>query len=284
MTVPVSGYSARFTDSVRNVLNGRRGSISDSRFLIDNYGAGCYDILVAGLEHPEPSVRVETVMLFSRLSIVKPRDIIEGMSVRDNDLVVGACIAYLKTIETNEGRMPDLLYTANHRTGTEFRTAMRTIGSIATEKDIPEIRKVYGQVEGEMREQTAAALARIIDRDPDLERKREFIMSLPRYPDEASYLAFLRKSVDYLDVRYRKNVEPRSEVSVKLHNDVAHAIITMQIRMYDESQNMDIYSEEVRREADRLTGLISWAADDLNSKKVVRPDLYVSRTSRISDY
>ena len=47
---------------------------------------------------------------------------------------------------------------------------------------------------------------------------------------------------------------------------------------------MDIYSEEVRREADRLTGLISWAADDLNSKKVVRPDLYVSRTSRISDY
>ena len=284
MTVPVPGYSARFTDAVRNVLNGRRGSISDSRFLIDNYGAGCYDVLVTGLEHTEPAIRAETVLLFSRLGITKPREIIEGMSIRDKDKVVGACIAYLKTIETNENRMPDLLYTVNHRTGTEFRTAMRTIGAIATEKDVPEIRRVYGQVGGEMREQTAAALNRIVDRDPDLERKREFILSLPRYPDEEAYLAFLKKSIDYLDVRYRKNVEPRSEVSVKMHNDVAHAIITMQIRMYDESQNMPIYSDELKREADRLSDLISWAADDLNSKHVHRPDMYVSRTSHISDY
>ncbi len=284
MTVPVTAYSARFSDSVRNVLNGRRGSISDSRFLIDNYGAGCYDVLVAGLEHPEPKIRAETVMLFSRLGIVKPRETIEAMSVRDKDVVVGACLAYLKTLDTNEDRMPELLYTANHRDGTEFRTAMRTIGAIATEKDIPEIRKVYGQVQGEMREQTAAALARIVDRDPDLERKREFILSIPRYPDEGAYLAFLRKSIKYLDVRYRKNVEPRSEVSVKLHNDVAHAIITMQIRMYNEAQNMPIYSAEVRDSAEMLSDLIAWAADDLNSKRVIRPEDYISRTSRISDY
>jgi len=284
MTVPVIAYSARFNDSVRNVLNGRRGSISDSRFLIDNYGAGCYDVLVAGLVHPEPKIRAETVMLFSRLGIVKPRETIEAMSVRDKDVVVGACLAYLKTLDTNEDRMPELLYTANHRDGTEFRTAMRTIGAIATEKDIPEIRKVYGQVQGEMREQTAAALTRIVDRDPDLERKREFILSIPRYPDEGAYLAFLRKSIEYLDVRYRKNVEPRSEVSVKLHNDVAHAIITMQIRMYNEAQNMPIYSGEARDSAETLSDLIAWAADDLNSKRVVRPEDYISRTSRISDY
>ncbi len=284
MTVPVTAYSVRFSDSVRNVMNGRRGSISDSRFLIDNYGAGCYEVLIAGLEHPEPKIRAETVMLFSRLGITKPRERIEDMSVRDKDVVVGACIAYLKTMDTNDGRMPDLLYTVNHRDGTEFRAAMRTIGAIATEKDIPEIRKVYGQVQGEMREQTAAALSRIVDRDPDLERKRDFILSLPRYPDEGAYLAFLRKSIKYLDVRYRKNVEPRSEVSVKLHNDVAHAIITMQIRMYNEAQNMPIYSAEVRGSAEELSDLISWAADDLNSKRVVRPEDHISRTSRISDY
>ena len=75
-----------------------------------------------------------------------------------------------------------------------------------------------------------------------------------------------------------------SEVSVKLHNDVAHAIITMQIRMYDESQNMPIYSAEIRESAERLSDLISWAADDLNSKRVVRPEDHISRTSRISDY
>ncbi|MBO7409827.1 MAG: hypothetical protein J6T68_02715, partial [Candidatus Methanomethylophilaceae archaeon] len=136
----------------------------------------------------------------------------------------------------------------------------------------------------EMREQTAAALSRIVDRDPDLVRKREFIMSLPRYPDEGPYLAFLRKSIEYLDVRYRKNVEPRSEVSIKMHTDVAHAIITMQIRVYDEADNMGIYSREAKESTDRLYELIAWAADDLNSKRVVRPENQTTRTSRISDY
>ena len=284
MTVPVSNYALHFRESCDNVVKGRRGSISENRFYIDNYGPGCYEVLCTGLDHEEPSVRAETVLLFSRLCIPKPKERIEHMGMYDRDVVAGACVAYLKRMEANDERMPELLYTANHRDGQEFKYAMKTIGSIATEKYIPEIRRIYGQVEGVMRMQTADALNSIVDRDPDLERKRQFILSVPRYPDEYSYLAFLRKSIEYLDVRYRRNVEPKHEISVKMHTDVAHAIITMQIRMYDESQNMRIYSSEVRDLADRLSELIAWAADDLNAKKVLRTEAATTRTSRISDY
>lgn len=284
MTVPVANYSLHFKESCSNVANGRRGSIAENRFYVDNYGPGCYDILCMGLDHESPYVRAETVLLFSRIGVPKPRDRIEQMGMNDRDVVAGACVAYLKRLEANEERMPELLYTVSHRDGQEFRMAMKTIGAIATEKHIPDIRRVYGQVEGVMRMQTAEALNQIVDRDPDLERKRQFILSVPRYPDEGSYLAFLKKSIEYLDVRYRKNVEPRSEVSIKMHTDVAHAIITMQIRMYDETDNMGIYSREAKESTDRLYELIAWAADDLNSKRVVRPENQTTRTSRISDY
>ncbi len=283
MTVPLSNYSLRFREASASAASGRRGAISDSRFFVDNYGPGCYEVLLTGLEHADPRVRAETVLLFARLGITKPRDIITEMSYRDRDSVSGACVAYLKGLEASEERIPDLLYTANHRNGEEFRSAMRTLGEIATAKDIPEIRRIYGQVVGEMHEQTRAALARIVDRDPDLERKRMFVLSEPVYPDEDAYRAFLDKSIDYLDVRYREKIHPRREVKLRTYNNVVSAILTMQMRLYNEEPNSGCYGMDTRDSARLLNDLVFWAAEDLKSKRVVKPE-GPGRVPNIGDY
>ena len=283
MTVPVSNYSLNFGKAASSVSAGNRGAVSDSRFLQDNYGPGCYEVLLAGLEHDDYRVRAETILLFSRLGIRKPRGIIEEMSYHDKDTVVGACIAYGSAIRDADERIPELLYTVNHRTGTEYRNAMKTLGSIASGEQIPEIRKVMGQTGGEMREQARAALSRIIDRDPDLEPKRMFVLSDPIPPNERAFRAFLAKSQDYLDVRYRERVAPRSEVKLKTYNDVVHGILTMQLRLYNERLNLTYYSEDIPAEADRLSELIAWAAEDLKGKRVIKPE-GLGRTSNIGDY
>ena len=283
MVVPVSNYSLNFSKAASSVVSGNRGAIADSRFLQDNYGPGCYDILLTGLEHGDYRVRAETVLLFSRLGIRKPAEIIERMSERDRDTVVGACIAYGSAIRDADERIPDLLYAVNHRSGTEYRNAMRALGSVACAEQIPEIRKVMGQTEGEMREQAREALSRIIDRDPDLEPKRMFVLSDPVPPNERAYRAFLAKSLDYLDVRYRERVAPRREVKLKTYNDVVSGILTMQLRMYNERLNYSYYSEDIPGLADRISELIGWAAEDLKTKRVIKPE-DTGRTSRISDY
>ncbi len=283
MTVPLSNYTLRFREASASAASGRRGAISDSRFFVDNYGPGCYEVLLTGLEHNDPRVRAETVLLFARLGITKPRDIITEMSYHDRDSVSGACVAYLKGLEASEERIPELLYTANHRNGEEFRSAMRTLGETATAGDIPDIRRIYGQVSGDMREQTKAALARIVDRDPDLERKRMFVLSEPVYPDEDAFRAFLEKSVDYLDVRYRGKIHPLREVKLRTYNNVVSAILTMQIRLYNEEANSGCYDRETRDSARLLNDLVFWAAEDLKSKRVIKPE-GPGRVSNIGDY
>ena len=265
-------YSRRFDEAVASVLRGGKGQLSDSRFLIDNYGQGCYDIIVKGLEHPDERVRTETILLFSRLRIRKPAEIIDRMAMSDRDMVAGACVAYFKGFESDDEKIPELLYTVNHRDGAEFRTAMRTLGSIASEKDLPEIRRVYGQVTGEMKEETRLALLKIIDRDSDLESKRILIMSEPVFPDGDAYRAFMERSVEYLDVRYRKNVEPRTSVKLTTYNQVVAAILKIQTRIYNERDNLGYYDDGIREENDRLTELLIWAAEDLKTKRIVRPE------------
>ncbi len=283
MTVPLSNYALRYREACASAVSGRRGAISDSRFFVDNYGQGCYDVLLEGLEHEDPRVRAETVLLFSRLGITKPRDIITEMSYNDRDSVSGACVAYLKGLEASEERIPELLYTANHRNGEEFRSAMRTLGGIASAKDIPEIRRIYGQVDGEMHEQTRAALSRIVDRDPDLERKRMFVLSEPVYPDEDAFVHFLDRFIEYLDVRYREKIHPRRDVKLRTYNNVVSAILTMQIRLYNEETNLNLYGRDTKDSARYLNDLIFWAAEDLKSKNVVKPE-GPGRVSNIGDY
>ena len=91
MVVPVSNYSLNFSKAASSVVSGNRGAIADSRFLQDNYGPGCYDVLLTGLEHDDYRVRAETVLLFSRLGVRKPAEIIErtqevhGLLIRENE-------------------------------------------------------------------------------------------------------------------------------------------------------------------------------------------------------
>lgn len=283
MRVPLKKFASRYGEAIEEVMSGNRGAISDSRFFLDNYGPGCYEVLLMGLEDEDPRVRAETVLLFSRLGVTKPRDRITEMSYRDRDNVSGACVAYLKGLEEAEGRIPELLYTANHRNGEEFREAMRTLGRIATAKDVPEIRRIMGQVNGEMHDQTRDALSRIIDRDPDLENKRMFILSDPVYPDEDAYRTFLAKSIEYLDIRYREKILPRREVKLRTYNNVVSAILSMQVRLYNEDANMKLYDRGLKADTARLNELVFWAADDLKAKRVVMPE-DMGRVSGIRDY
>jgi hypothetical protein len=126
-----------------------------------------------------------------------------------------------------------------------------------------------GQVGGEMREQTRSALSRIVDRDPDLKGERRLILSDPVYPDEGAYRAFLDRSLEYLDGRYRENVLPRSEIRLKTYNNVNGAILKMRIRIYNERPNLVLYGPSCGSDTERLEDLMRWAADDLGSKQVV---------------
>lgn len=269
--VPASNYALRLKEAVGLLVMGRRGAVSETVFFLENYSAGCCEILEEYLAHPSPAVRAEIITLFSKLGVRKVAPKIKDMSYKDVDAVLGSCLAYEKSLEDADEKIPKLLYTANHDNGPEFRNAMKVLGRIATESEIPEIRKIYGQVEGEQRDIVRNALSKIVDRDPDLEIKRDFILSVPVYPNENSFGAFLDKSLDYLDVRYRESVFPRERVSAKLYNDVVHAIITMQIRLYNENANYGCYGLETLEKAEELEYLIEWAADDLKSKDVVRP-------------
>ena len=87
-----------------------------------------------------------------------------------------------------------------------------------------------------------------------------------------AYRAFMERSVEYLDVRYRKNVEPRTSVKLTTYNQVVAAILKIQTRIYNERDNLGYYDDDIREENDRLTELLIGAAEDLKTKRIVRPE------------
>ena len=262
-------YLGRFLDCVDAVTAGRKGAISDDRRLQSDYEASFYGVLEPHLDNPDPRVRREVVALLAKLGERRALPKIREMRLHDRDTVVGACVAYLHSIDESDDAVPQLMDRLKHTNGAEFITAARKLKNIARESDIAEIRVIYGQVDGDMRAAVADVLRAVISRNPELEKKRYLILSLPVYPDEDALDSFLDKSIVYLDIRYRDNISESETVSAETYNRIVSALRKIQIRVYNEKANLRLYSQDTKDMLAETEKLLLWAAEDLSSKRIV---------------
>ncbi len=253
---------------IDKIETGRPGGISDDRWLVIHYDPKYGPILTRYLSFDNEQVRMETIMLLTDLKEPMAADTIRKMSTSDTEKVRGACIGYLAVVSEAEELIPQLMDTIKYKRGEEFSKAALTLGSVGRDEDIEDIRKVLGQVKGEMRDEIRKALSRIIYRYPDLKSKHDLILSLPVRPDEDAFDSFINKSIEYIDKRYRNNVSPETRISVTTRNNIVSALNKMSARIYNESDNLQYYGEEETERTAELADLISWASNDLATKTV----------------
>ena len=181
-------------------------------------------------------------------------------------------MGYLSALQSDDELIPQLFDVMDHTNGSEFMRAANRMASVAREEDVPHLRRIYGQVGGEMRSAVRVVLDRVISRNPSLQSKRDLILSVPVYPNEGEFEAFLDRSIEYLDVRYRNNVMPLEKVKVATYNNVARALGKMRTRLYNEADNLQFYGPDKTDRARELNSLIAWANSDLSGKEVVGAD------------
>lgn len=268
MPVTKVEYLERFLEAVDRVIAGRPGSISEDRWLVNYYDAEKLPIVSGYLICDDERVRAETVMLLADVRERAVLDTVQEMRRKDSERVRLACMGYLSVIQSDDELIPQLFDTMDHSSGTEFLRAANRMASIAREEDIPHLRRIYGQVGGEMRSAVKVVLDRVIARNPSLQSKRDLILSIPVYPNESDFEAFLDKATEYLDVRYRENVQPQPTVRLATFNNVARALAKMRTRLYNEADNLQYYGPDKTDRARELNSLISWANKDLASKEV----------------
>lgn len=278
MSVSELDYLERFIECSRLVENGKRGAIRDDRFLLKSYDRSFYHILKEnGLEHSVHGVRAETIYLLGELRDSSAMKDITNMRHFDVSSVSDACISYLTALKDSEAVKADLFDILEHKDGVQFRNAAMRLGKVATDEDIPRLRKVYGQVDGPMRDIMKDCLSAVISRYPSLKKKERYILSVPVFPDEKAFDKFMDKSIVYLDIRYRDSMAPMSSVSMRAYNNVVKAIRTMQVRIYNERDNLKWYDPSKANVIKELESLIMWVVDDLNDKVVI-PDSTDSST------
>ena len=278
MPVSSTDYRFHFLDSVDFVISGRKGSISENHYLINNYDAKFYPIVRSQLKSSNNRVKTETVILLTKVNERAAADDIKALRAEcSNEYVTGACIGYLNSIKESDDLIPQLFDILEHKNGIEFKRAANRMRTAATADDIPRLRKIYGQVSGSMQDDLRETLQHLILRYPELKPKEIFIISIPVFPDEKKFEAFLDKSIVYLDIRYRDNIEPRSEISVKAYNNVVSAIKSMQVRLYNEKDNLKWYSKDKKDLFNELEELIQWASEDLVTKKVIKEERKIER-------
>ncbi len=272
--MPVSefDYLERFIECSRLVERGKRGAFRDDKFLLKSYDRSFYHILKKeGLDHSVHTVRAETILLLMELRDPSALKEVTNMRYSDVGSVSDACISYLTALKDAEVVKRELFDTLEHKDGVPFRNAAMRMSRVATDEDIPRLRKIYGQVEGPMRDNIKECLTSIISRYPDLKRKERYILSIPVFPDEKAFDKFMDKSIVYLDIRYRDSIAPRASVSMKAYNNVVKAIRTMQVRIYNERDNLKWYEPSKANVMKELESLIHWVVEDLNDKEVI-PD------------
>lgn len=272
MTVTAAEYLERFLDDVDKVISGHPGGISDDRWLVVNYDPGKLDVLRPYFEFEDSRVRAELVTLMGDVRERTVSEVVLRMRDECDDKVAMACIGYLTTMREDDEAIPDLLDIMDHTRGTDFSRAARRLAGIARAEDLPHVRKIYGQVGGSMRDETRIVLERIIARNPELAPKKDLILSVPVYPDEDAFERFLDTSIEYLDVRYRRNVLPREEIPEATYRNVARALSRMRTRLYNEADNLSFYGPDKEDRFGELTDLMKWATSDLSGKKVVMGD------------
>lgn len=261
-------YLQHFLDCVDFVSSGRRGAISEDRKLVAEYDPTYYDILQKHLRNPDQRVKIEIITLLTNLRERQAIGDIKELRMVSNENVSNACVGFLYTMDTSDDYIPDLMDTLKHKRGSEFRNAAARMRSVGREQDIPELRKIYGQVDGEMREQMRDCLEGIIDRIPSLSKKKRMLLSVPVFPDEDRFMRFADDTIVYLDIRYRDNVSEKDTISSNTYNNIAKALKKIQIRLFNEEVNLRYYSDEARSAYDEVNDLFIWALHDIRTKKI----------------
>lgn len=277
MTVDSSTYSDRFLDSVDAVESGCKGSISGNKWLINNYRHDFYKSIAIYLKSSDSRVVSEVIDLFTAVEERSPSNDIKVLRKEGSEAVRLSSLGYLKHMDDNDRLIEELFDVMEHRNGQEFLLATRKMAKIARTSDMAHVRSIYGQVDGEMREQVKAVMEAIISRSPELKDKRDLLLSMPIYPNEYEFESFLDKSMDYLEIRYRNNILPKDSVSLKTYNNIVIAMKTMRTRLYNESDNLAYYGPDKTDRFYELEKSIEKVAEDLAGKKVVMPDRRTTR-------
>lgn len=269
MTLNNTDYLGRFLDDLDRVTAGRPGSIADDRWLVNNYDPRFLPLLSRYLDFNDDRVVSELILLFTDVRERAVAGKVRELRKRGSEKVRMACLGYITSMGDDDSLIPELFDILEHRDGKEFAKAASRMASIAREEDLDRIRRVYGQVTGEMASQMAVVIDAVINRNPHLQSKRDYLMSPPVYPDEESFDAFLDSAFEYLDVRYRTKVMPRETVPVATFNNVARALAKMRIRLYNEADNLQYYGVDKSDRHAELAALIKVVNSDLAKKKVV---------------
>lgn len=265
-------YLEHFLDCVDFVSSGRKGAISEDKFLVKYYNQSFYSVLQKHLKNTDSRVRIEVILLLTKLRERLAIGDIRELRAKDNENVASACLAYLSSVDEDDKYIPDLMDELKHKRGSDFMKAAAKMRSIGRKEDVPELRTIYGQTDGEMRVAVKDALEAIIDRNDDLRQKKDILMSVPVFPDDKAFMRFLDSTTVYLDIRYRDNVFPKDEISVGTYNNVASALKKIQIRLYNEKDNLKWYPPEAKEGYNEVSDLLIWAAEDIRHKKVLYQD------------
>ncbi|MCL2608056.1 MAG: HEAT repeat domain-containing protein [Methanomassiliicoccaceae archaeon] len=268
MSTSRAEYLNRFLDGVDFVASGRKFAISEDRWLIANYDPSFYGIVSKHLINTDERVRADVIKLLAAVKERAALDAVKKIRSSDKENVRIACLGYLTAIGEADTMMPDLFDILEHKSGQEFRSAAMKVRSAGRSEDVPRLRKIYGQVTGEMREEIKKALISVMDRDENLKKNQELILSIPVFPDERKFSAFLDNSITYLDIRYRDSVACRKRIPSGMYSNVCAAVKKMRLRLYNEYDNLQYYEKPVNEAYNELIRLIEWASDDLSGKEI----------------
>ena len=270
MRITRNDYLMHYLDRIDMVIDGRYGSISEDRYLVNNYQPEFFSVLDTQLGSTDAHVRAETVMLLTSLRERSAADRIAKMRYTDTDSVAGACVGYLSAMGEEDRMIPDLLEKIRYGEGEDFRSAAKQLGKAGRPQDIPAIRKIYGRVPKDMHDELYLTLSDIVDRFPELKSKRQMILSDPIFPNEDAFLRFADRAMVYFDIKYRDRVEPAQKISESAFVHISGSIEQVQVRLYNERDNLRIYGQEARDQFRELEEILIWAAEDLAGKTVVR--------------
>lgn len=174
-----------------------------------------------------------------------------------------------KTVAVDDATVSKLFDILDNKGDDEFKSAAEKIGSIGRIDDILDLRKIYGRVTGEKREQIRKALSNIVDRYDKLKEAKEEIISSPVTPNEEKFVSFFNKWAHYFDIRYRDNYEHETKISKNAYTNIKKAIKIVRVRMFNEFDNIEYYSEESKGLYNELVLMMEWVEDDIQGKKVV---------------
>ncbi|MCL2786227.1 MAG: HEAT repeat domain-containing protein [Methanomassiliicoccaceae archaeon] len=267
MSVSRLGYLERFLGCVDMVMAGRRNAVSGDKWLVSNYEPSFYSVLSKHLRSPDPRVRADVVNLLAAVKERAALDIVRELRTNDKDAVRIACLGYLSALNENDTMIPDLFDILKHRNGDEFKRAAVRMSAVGRSEDVHRLRKIYGQVDGEMRDAVKETLNIIIGRDASLIERKELLLSVPVFPDERKFLSFLDSSITYLDIRYRDSVACKPHITQKTYSNVYGAIMKMRVRMFNEFDNLKHYGKDCGKMYDELIRLMEWASLDLSGKE-----------------